>query len=274
MSRGGRRSRNTEHAEEHVDERWMASYMDMVTVLMCLFIVLFAMSTVDQDKFIALKNSLATGFGSVDVGKIDTAKGVVVPPEQVGDKGTELTSSDLAAIETDSLLKLKEQLRTALEAANLAQTVTFVIDQRGLTIVLIGWETFFQPNSTELQSQALAVVDTITPILAASNHAVSVEGHADYRGSPTPYPTDWELAGGRATQVLRRMVEVNGFPGTGISAVGYGSARPARTGETPEDMAYNRRVDVAVLSAAPEAVRELIPDVLAQVQAPAVATVP
>ena len=43
----------------------MASYMDMVTVLMCLFIVLYAMSTVDQDKFAALRNSLATGFGSV-----------------------------------------------------------------------------------------------------------------------------------------------------------------------------------------------------------------
>ncbi len=275
MSRGGkRRSAPAEHVEEHVDERWMASYMDMVTVLMCLFIVLFAMSTVDQEKFVALKNSLATGFGAVDVGKIDTAEGIVVPPEMVGEDGTELTSSDVAAIEVDSLTKLKEQLRTALEAQNLDHAVTFVIDQRGLTIGLIGWETFFQPNSTDLQGDALKVVDTITPILAVSDHAVSVEGHADYRGSSNPFPTDWELASGRATQVLRRMVEANGFPNGAISSVGYGSARPSRTGDGPEDMAFNRRVDVAVLSAQPEAIRELIPGVVASMNSPAVASLP
>ncbi|RZU65526.1 chemotaxis protein MotB [Microterricola gilva] len=263
MSRPGRRSRGTEHAEEHVDERWMASYMDMVTVLMCLFIVLFAMSTVDQEKFTALKNSLATGFGTVEEGKIDTASGIVVPPEKVSEEGDGFTDVELAVTEVETLVKLRDQLRSALEAQNLAHAVTFVIDQRGLTIGLIGWETFFQPNSIDLQGEALAVVDTIGPILAASAHSVSVEGHADYRGSPNPFPTDWELSGGRATQVLRRMVETAGFPGGQISAVGYGSTRPQRTGETPEDMAFNRRVDIAVLSPQPEAVRELIPDVLA-----------
>lgn len=268
MSRGGRRSRNTEHAEEHVDERWMASYMDMVTVLMCLFIVLFAMSTVDQDKFIALKNSLATGFGSVDVGKIDTAKGVVVPADKVSTTGEGFTDADLASTEVEQLSQLREQLRSALQAQNLDHAVTFVIDQRGLTVGLIGWETFFQPNSIQLQGQALSVVDTIGPILAASQRAISVEGHADYRGSSNPFPTDWELSGGRATQVLRRMVESAGFPSANISAVGYGSARPARTGDAPEDMAFNRRVDVAVLSALPEGVRELIPEVLDQMNAP------
>ena len=58
-----RRRRHEPHEENGPDERWMASYLDMVTVLMCMFIVLFAMSTVDKDKFEALSNSLATGFG-------------------------------------------------------------------------------------------------------------------------------------------------------------------------------------------------------------------
>lgn len=262
MSRPTGRTRRAEPAEEHVDERWMASYMDMVTVLMCLFIVLFAMSTVDQDKFIALKNSLATGFGSVDVGKLDTATGVVVPEELVDEQGAGFTEAEQAAAEVDSLLALREQLRSALASQNLEHTVTFVIDQRGLTVGLIGWETFFQPNSIQLQGEALTVVDTLGPILAAAQHNVSVEGHADYRGSPTPFPTDWELSGGRATQVLRRMVESAGFPGSQISAVGYGSTRPARTGDSAEDAAINRRVDIAVLSDLPESARNLIPSAL------------
>ncbi len=86
------RERPTSAAQEtrahHVDERWMASYMDMVTVLMCLFIVLYAMSTVDANKFEKLRNSLATGFGAVASETVDTASGTVVPPEFV-DKNLE-----------------------------------------------------------------------------------------------------------------------------------------------------------------------------------------
>ena len=64
--------------QHHVDERWMASYMDMVTVLMCMFIVLYAMSSVDANKFEKLRNSLATGFGAVASQTVDTASGTVV----------------------------------------------------------------------------------------------------------------------------------------------------------------------------------------------------
>lgn len=269
MSRPRKRVLDGDTPEEHVDERWMASYMDMVTVLMCLFIVLFAMSTVDQEKFEALRNSLATGFGAVDVGKIDTASGVVVPPEMLDAPvedltDAELTNAQLAGVEIDNLLELQEQLRSALASQSLDDDVTFVIDQRGLTIGLIGWESYFQPNSTTLSGNAIAIIDTITPLLAASAHTVSVEGHADFRGAATPFPTDWELSSGRATQVLRRMVETGGFPGSQISSVGYGSTRPQRSGDSIEDMAYNRRVDVAVLSNQPESVRELIPGAITQ----------
>ena len=79
----GRRRPRKKPEEHHVDERWMASYMDMVTVLMCLFIVLYAMSTVDANKFEKLRNSLATGFGAVASETVDTAEGTVVPPELV-----------------------------------------------------------------------------------------------------------------------------------------------------------------------------------------------
>src|SRR3954469_14970615 len=99
MSRNSRRRSGGHEEEEHVDERWMASYMDMVTVLMCMFIVLFAMSTVDQDKYEQLRNSLATGFGAVEAGKVDTAEGTVVPADHVDDTGENFTAAELAAQE-------------------------------------------------------------------------------------------------------------------------------------------------------------------------------
>lgn len=264
-----RRPRDTGEAEFHVDERWMASYTDMVTVLMCLFIVLFAMSTVDQAKFAQLRNSLATGFGAVDIGKIDTASGVVVPADKVqhdaeGFAGAaESTDHQQAKAEVDALTALRDQLHTALEARGLASDVTFTLDQRGLTIGLIGWETFFQPNSDALGPDAVGVLDTISPILSPTGYEVSVEGHADFRGTSYPFPTDWELSSGRATQVLRRMVEAGAFPADRISSVGFGSARPAHTGPAEGEAALNRRVDIAVLSKLPEKARAEIPAILA-----------
>jgi chemotaxis protein MotB len=263
------RRKSLEEADEHPDERWMASYMDMVTVLMCMFIVLFAMSTVDQNKFEQLANSLATGFGSVESTEVDTAQGVVVRPDLVDLEAAGFTATDtttdieLARAEVDNLSSLREQMRVALTQNGVENLVEFKIDERGLTVGLIGSETFFQPDSAVLSVQAVTVLDSVAPSLVPDTRNISIEGHADRHGRTVNFPTDWELSSGRATQVLRRLVEHGAVPQVRVGAVGYGAARPAATGDSLEDMAQNRRVDVVVLSALPEAVRTLIPHVLA-----------
>ncbi|TFC02805.1 hypothetical protein E3O42_07710 [Cryobacterium adonitolivorans] len=263
--RGRGRGLEEEH-EEHVDERWMASYMDMVTVLMCMFIVLFAMSTVDQAKFVQLKNSLATGFGAVDVGKVDTAEGIVVPADLVDTPSVNqdigLTDLDLAMAEVDDLTAVQAAMQAALSAVGLDSLVEYTIDERGLSVGLIGSETFFEPNVATLSGQAVSVLDTIGPVLAGSQREVSVEGHADRHGVTINYPTDWELSSARATQVLRHLVERTGVAQERIGAIGYGSARPVDTGDDLAAMARNRRVDVVLLSNQPDSVRALIPSVL------------
>ena len=266
----GRRQKHEEH-EEHVDERWMASYMDMVTVLMCMFIVLFAMSTVDANKFDQLRNSLATGFGQKNVGKIDTAKGTVVPADKVDSKDQGFTSLDLALKEVKDL---EAQINANLAAKGLQNTVDYQIDQRGLTIRLVDSQTFFESNSVALVGVAPSVLDSIASVLAPSKYSVSVEGHADIRHPEPPYPTNWELSSGRAVEVTRRMVELGGIPGARISAVGYGDSRPLAQGDSPEAMAQNRRVDIVAISDAPEAVRALIPDAVTESNKPPEETTP
>ncbi|MBK4348676.1 OmpA/MotB family protein [Lacisediminihabitans changchengi] len=263
----GRRQKHEEH-EEHVDERWMASYMDMVTVLMCMFIVLFAMSTVDANKFDQLRNSLATGFGQKNVGKIDTAQGTVVPADKVDSKDQGFTSLDLALKEVKDLTDLEDKINASLASKGLQNTVDYQIDQRGLTIRLVDSQTFFESNSVALVGVAPSVLDSIAAVLAPSKYSVSVEGHADIRHPEPPYPTNWELSSGRAVEVTRRMVELGGIPGARISAVGYGDSRPLAPGDSPEAMAQNRRVDIVAISDAPEAVRALIPDALVESNKP------
>lgn len=247
----------------------MVSYMDMVTVLMCMFIVLFAMSVVDQEKYDALRTSLATGFGIDPSELVDDSDGVIVPPDKLdedGDGFTVVTNAekekralDLAILESDRLIALRERIRVALAESGLEHTVHFELDERGLTVRLVGSETFFEPNRTALSRVAVRVLDSIGPILAESEYKVSVEGHADHRQAMHPFPTNWELSSGRATTVLRHLVESGGMPPERIASVGFGSARPIASGTSLESLALNRRVDVVVLSNAPEAVRELIP---------------
>ncbi|WP_167138822.1 flagellar motor protein MotB [Diaminobutyricimonas sp. TR449] len=264
-----RRRRSLAHEDEGhdgPDERWMASYMDMVTVIMCLFIVLFAMSTVDQKKFEQLRDSLATGFGVESSDTIDTAEGIIVEPQRVGEEGA-LTDLQLARLEVNNLHALQEQLTDALTAQGLQHAVAFELTDRGLTVRLVGSETYFESNRAELIGIAPQVLNAIAPTLAATTYELSVEGHADHRASGFPYPTNWELSSARSTSVLRHLVESGGIAKNRIASVGFGDSRPEAGGSSPEELALNRRVDIMVLSAQPETVRELFATVQAEISA-------
>ncbi|GAA3338365.1 hypothetical protein GCM10017714_09250 [Curtobacterium pusillum] len=299
--RGGRKQGGHDEAE-HPDERWMASYMDMITVLMCMFLVLFAMSTVDQQKYIQLKNSLATGFGEVRSQKVDTASGTVVTKDQVEDGSgysvdksqadhssassgeensnaeagaattatadptntavpTTATKADVAAAkrELDDLRAIESAIKANLAKSGQTSNVQFTVDARGLTVRLVGSETYFTTNSADLSDQAKRIMDAIAPVLRTSSHDVSVEGHADQRNSTAPYATNWELSAARATGVLRDLVERGGMPAEHIQSVGFGSSRPLAKGGTDADLTLNRRVDIVVLSNQDQDVSALMP---------------
>lgn len=253
------------HEESGPDERWMASYLDMVTVLMCMFIVMFAMSTVDQEKFRALSASLATGFGQAPSELVDVSEGVIVPEELIAEQGEGFADTVLhaAQIEFDELSTLRDRLRDALAEDGLADTVTFSIDERGLTIGLVGAETFFETNRTTLTGTSVAVLDSLGGVLVGVPNQISVEGHADHRNAVAPFPTNWELSSGRSTQVLRHLVEQCGVDAASIRSVGYGDQHPTADGTSAAALAQNRRVDIVILSDEIEGVRELLPAVQA-----------
>ena len=260
--------------------------MDMVTVLMCLFIVLYAMSTVDANKFEKLRNSLATGFGTESSQTVDTAEGTVVPAD-LADADLEAFAAAQAAVpdaqpavpaapsagptappealeaaikEVDRLRALEAQMKAGLAAAGLTENVEFQIDQRGLTVKLIGSQTFFAPDRPELTGRASEVLQIISPILGSAALEIMVEGHA--ANGITAYPSTWELSSARSVNVLRYMVDRGGIaPGT-IGAVAFGSARQVNDDSTPELMERNRRVDIVIISDQPDVVRALIPEAL------------
>lgn len=283
---GGRPRRRKAHQEEEHEnhERWAVSYADMMTVLVGLFIVLYSISQVDQAKFEELRQSLAVGFGHRAPSVIEGSDGaltgveaVEVTPDLSADVGADsspvmpspetdgLTETErnlvAAQVELDRLEEIAGQVSTALAGQGLGDRVRYRITERGLVIGMVADDVFFTPDAATLTATALRVIDTVTPVLKATGNELSVEGHANTLPSLN-YPTNWELSADRATQVLRRMVEVGRVPANGIVAAGFGDARPLDD-PTADPIEANRRVDVVLLSGVPEEIRQLLPQLAA-----------
>jgi len=143
-------------------------------------------------------------------------------------------------------------------AAEGGYDVTEILDTDRL---VAGDDVFFSADAATLTSTALRVIDTVTPVLLRTGDELAVEGHANTVPS-VRYPTNWELSADRATQVLRRMVEVGGVPPARIVAAGFGDARPLDDPDV-DPIEANRRVDVVVLSGVPEEIRQLLPGLAA-----------
>lgn len=293
-SRGRRKKKHVEE-ESHADsERWLVSYSDMLTVLVGLFIVLYAISQVDQDKFNALAASLNAGFGGSGTSVMENGSSIMVEQGAVAPVISPLDATNLATalrndntqdhlgesteeaidpadlqaarIEYEALAGLAEKLDNKLAKKGLDGLVSYKIDERGLVIGLVSDELFFVADTAQLTDESREVVDTLTPVLDKVPNELSIEGHANNIPS-SRYGSNWELSSDRATQVLRRFVEFGKIDPARAAAVGYGDARPLKSNTSEEGLRTNRRVDIVVLSNQPERVRELIPRVLAEHQA-------
>ncbi|MDR7252829.1 chemotaxis protein MotB [Nocardioides sp. BE266] len=280
MSSGGRRNRVEE--EEHENhERWLVTYADMVTLLMVLFIVMFAMSSVDQKKFNALKDGLAAGFGdstSVMTGSestLDQPGVAAVQPVKPDNFPASSASAQQALARQDQehaeaqaevarLDALGERLAEALRKAGLGRDVTRRIDDRGLVLSLTSRHVVFQPDRAELSPRGQRVLEVVAPVLRGATEDLRIDGHTNQVPvKPRFFATDWDLSSARAITVLRYLQENGRIPGERLSAAAFGHEVPLVDPSKPGSQEINKRVDIVVLSSLPAASRELLDDVAA-----------
>jgi chemotaxis protein MotB len=293
-SHGRPRKKHEDHEEHENHERWAVSYADMMTVLVGLFIVLFAMSKVDQVKFEQLRQSLRVGFGhdapSMMVGGAGVLSGLdtyeispdftstTVPGDPSGqgegdtggqgptpqtDLSEEQKNHDLAATEYERLEGVAQKVASALAAQGLADRVTFKMSERGLIIGMVADDVFFAPASAEMTPTALQVIDATGDVLATITDEIDVQGNANTLPAGRDYDTNWELAGDRAIKVTRRLVETGKVPGTRIAAVSYGDQRPSAD-DAGDPLTANRRVDLVILSPVSDEIRKYLPQIAAE----------
>ncbi|MGY1815451.1 flagellar motor protein MotB [Blastococcus sp. SYSU D00820] len=290
---GSRRKKHEEHEEHENHERWMVSYADMMTLLLVLFIVLYAMSQVDKDKFAALASGLSDAFGTpVSVipqatpegsvldglpGAIDVASSIPPDPtvEQAEVDAAAAQAAQAAARQVSAeaqtqyaqLDGVREQLDQALSAAGFAGAARYEIDERGLVVHIVSDPVLFDAEEADLRPEGRAILDAIAPTLAGLTHQLAVEGHANHL-PVTPggqWPSNWELSAYRATTVVRYLAG-DGVPQERMAGTGYSDTRPLVPITDPNALALNRRVDIVVLSTASAEANELLPGLEAAAQ--------
>ncbi len=242
------------HEEEHENhERWLVTYADMLTVLMALFIVLFALSVVDKAKFeqfkAGLHGDLGAGASLLDGGPglQEAGSSMTVDIKAAVSALEEKTAQDAAADqEQDQLEAARQKILQALVQRHMEKAVRFTTDERGLVITVVTDDVLFDLGSASLRPKGSAVLDAIAPALKALPNQVTVEGHTDDLPIRGRFASNWELSTERATSVLRYLLDHHRLPAKRLSAAGYADQRPLAPNTSPAARSANRRVEVIV----------------------------
>ena len=223
---------------------WMATYGDLVTLLMCFFVLLFAFSSIDAQKFEAVMQSFQGSAGVLSGGKALSEAPLVF------DGMPESQTSSQQVIEQNKLENLKEQVEQYLEENQMGAMVDIELEDRGL-VIRFKDNVLFDPGSATIKAGSFPILDFLSELLSTDeliNEEIRVEGHTDnVPNISTLYPSNWELSTARATNVVRYFVEQSSFLPGRLSAAGYSEYHPISTNDTAEGRSANRRVDIVVI---------------------------
>jgi len=253
--RAGRRrlsggaSLNPPPDEDAQQETWMMTYMDTVTLLVTLFVLMLSFSAVDTEKY----NAIAEGLDLSKYGRgIMSGTMGIAPDPGVSSVVLDvpgLLPAERIALDTareDEASDLAERLSSQLETAGIQELVGVSVLENTLTMEL-NEKVLFASSRADLSSQGKGIVDQIAPLLRSGDFRISVEGHTDDLPINTTYfPSNWELSGARAASVARQLI-AQGVDRTRLRIVGYADTRPTVENADDQSRQRNRRVSIELL---------------------------
>ncbi|MGB6059443.1 MAG: OmpA family protein [Microthrixaceae bacterium] len=263
-----KRRPHAEDHEEHVNhEAWVIPYADMLTLLMGLFLVLWAIGNEDLAKMKEFSESFRSEVGIVQKGGPGMGPGdgagsaptkEKLPEEALSkaelEKAGQALDREAAALaaakgENQQLSQAESIIRERAAAAGVSAAISFRREDRGLIVSIVSDDVLFAPGSADLRADGRVALDVLAGALNELPNRISIEGHTDNIPiSTAKFPSNWELSTARAGTVLRYLVDFHGLDKTKVVAGGYAEQRPLEPNETVEGRARNRRVDIAVLS--------------------------
>ena len=220
--------------EEHIDESWLIPYSDLLTLLLALFIVLFAAGTINNGKLQQIMismNSALSGQGSSMIQKDNT--GVTKRMDQ---KKTE----------TEKLHGLMKQIEDYIEARGLEKVITIKDEPKGIKLSLKD-VILFESGKADLKGDSLVILKDLLDLIKQVKNPISIEGHTDNVPiTNNEFKSNWELSAARALSVLY-FFEDKGIPSNKLQFSGFGKQNPLYPNDTVEHRQINRRVDITIL---------------------------
>ena len=216
---------------------WMTTYSDLMTQLLCFFVMLFAFSNLNQAKYEQIAASLRaalSGSPSVLSGGLDPL-GETLPFE-------------ISTQISEEFQEVYEQIEAMLAEEGVGVAVEIYSEERGM-VISFKEKIFFKIGSAELLPEARNLLRRVGKILAEDDHDIRVEGHTcDLPIRNASFPSNWELSTARATNVTRFLIDEVGIEPRRLGATGYAEFRPIAPNDSEENRMRNRRVDLLLLS--------------------------
>lgn len=227
---------------------YMNTYGDMMTLLLCFFVLLFSMSTVDSQKFQALASSLTASVGIFDGGQ-------TIKPEmnvlQNGMSQFPIQETTLSIQETSArqqaLTEAQEELSGYVKEKNLEDKIS--IEKKGEVIIMRFEDVLlFDTGKAAIKAGAVPALSAIgdqLKVYMQQGYTLSIEGHTDNVPiQTTQFPSNWYLSSARAIAVASFYIDEMGFDRTKVNCTGYGEFQPVASNDTAEGRAMNRRVEI------------------------------
>lgn len=228
-------------------ERWMLSYLDFITLLMIFFLVMYAISNVDSEKYKALSSSLKEGFINRGENILGVSEDMGVAIEEMVDTEENNTASSVVS-EEDILENTKSKIDNLINQSDLKDDVTTNIQDKGLVITFNN-SVLFSSADASIKPDAYSKLLSISKILNSLDNYIRVEGHTDNISiNNDKYSSNWQLSSMRASNVVEFLVEYGRISPDRLSSVGYGEYRPLKDNSTEYGRLLNRRVDILVLN--------------------------
>lgn len=275
-------ARKQKHEEHQNHEAWAIPYGDLVTLLLALFVVLYALSSVNEGKYRVLADSLAEAFGGkpktispIQMGKAQVSGSARdrAPPSPVKGgagpvapmplvkwktkpqitryrKGGAAEGDGNGAVAERARVELQQISHRVEEALSSLIAKDLVTIRRGafLLEVEIKSDILFASGSSMPQASALPTLEKLANALAPFPNPLRIEGHTDNVPINTSvFPSNWELSAARAASVVH-LFQRDGISPERLAVIGYGEFLPNEPNTTAKGRNMNRRVVVVILA--------------------------
>jgi chemotaxis protein MotB len=238
-------ARRVRYKEQDNHDRWLISYADFITLLFAFFVVMYAISSVNESKYQMFSASLTSAFGN----QIVKPEAFVPTSEEdlLLKSLVDRRNAKLAEQQQEAMQDIAKKINQVMSALIKNGQVSVMQTNRGVAVE-INASALFNQGDAVLEGGAINTLAEVAEVLKQVDLAIEVEGHTDNIPINTQqFPSNWELSSARASSVVRLFIG-HGLAPQYLKAIGSAANYPVTSNDTAEGRTRNRRITVTILS--------------------------